>query len=562
MAGREITRQSSFERMMSLVAATDLQGQQIGTSETERSKAAYDLQVWWAKERKILQTRKTIQGAMNHISTIAGSIDSIRSGTSDFGAVQKVLSASSFISSLTLFLSLLPLDPSLKAKNSSARSSHTIGSAFFIHYFRQEVLLDDEVVDQSRESNECAVGAAMLVRTLDRFITNCRTLNNPTAPISNAQFKQSMLSYRFSVRYFLEKLEQWKELDASRLLQSLEAPYTESYLIFVTLSKVLNISDSGSGTAISLINPSSADGGSDDTNMMIYRAAEHQCMKIRQAMLKLLGLRAQTRIEELNAQIEAAINARTQDDDTEDENADTPLQTAASSVQRESNQTGIQRVENVTSMPTSPIPNLEAPLSPRREFKDITTILTRIATAGGLQSTSGDSSNSSGSLEGDFLIGDDRHRLVHELALDPTYKLPDSPNPAQINLSFYSRYYLPSPPSSNIETGGWSHMIQSPSYPRSPIAINTTPPAPLDPVSGEAEVMEKIRDRMKSTMLFMMDDNIVSSLSRSSVPKESLKQVKSNSSTFTAATEQIVSPRFISLPNFFFFRNHLLLELS
>ena len=220
---------------MNLVTAVDESCHQLGSSDADRKKAAYELQLWWSKERKIIQTKKDILNFRPQVLLITESIDFVRKSLGNFGAVQKILSSSSFISSLNDFLSILPLDPSLRAKNSTARSSHTIGSAFFIHYFRSEVLLDDDAIDQSREADECAIAAEMLIGTFNRFIKNCMLITPTTGAttLSNAQFKKSMLRYRFSVRYFIEKLEQWKGLDASRLLQSLEAPYTESYVIFL-----------------------------------------------------------------------------------------------------------------------------------------------------------------------------------------------------------------------------------------------------------------------------------------------------------------------------------------
>ena len=524
-----MTRQSSFEKMMNLVTADSCH--QIGASDTDKNKAAYELQLWWAKERKIIQTKKDILNTANHVTVILESIESVRNNLGNFRAVQKILSASPFISSLNIFLSALPLDPSLKAKNSTARSSHTIGSAFFIHYFRGEVLLDDDARDLSREADECAIAAEMVIRALNSFIVKCSKLTPTTATVTNTQFKKSLLSYRFSVRYFIEKLEQWKGLDASRLLQSLEAPYTESYVIFLTLSKVLKNSGAENNSELN------AEGGDSrgltdnenettDQNTMMLRTAEQQCLKIKQAMVKLLGPRAQTRIEELNAQIEAAmINSV-----GGDEGPEAVLLTAASRVLTAVDGTNIQHIESVASLPPSPLPN-----SPRqgddsaaelpKEFSHIGMILKRIAATGGISSPS---AGFEPDASQEFQVGDDRHQLIHELCLNPLYKLADTPDPAGIDLNFYSRYFLPTPPSMNIQTGGWPHMIQSPLYPRSPLVLSPSVPQGegFEGAMDQVQIsMKQIEAKIKASMLFMMDDNIVCSLARSPFNEQNLNEV-------------------------------------
>ena len=398
------------------------------------------------------------------------------------------------------------------------------------------------------------------------------------------------------MRYFIEKLDQWKGLDASRLLQSLEAPYTESYVIYYTLSKVLNIGSIGSvagGGAASnqstaaVSNPSTASATGaivqeDETNMMVYKAAEQQCLKIKQAMVKLLGLRAQTRIEELNAQIEAAVSATAAEVQREqrrqregqgggqrggndgergvggergergeggeggvgDEDEPELLLLSSNIMSASARETGIQRIENnVSPLPPSPVRATETPNPYQKEFHEINMTLKRIAVAGGFPSPTGyDIDNSHNSYQGsqEFVIGGDRHRLLHDLSLDPTHKLPDSPSPSDINLTFYSHYFLPSPPS-NIEAGGWSHMIQSPLYPRSLILREGSNQGPQGGQGGqggqgqggsEADQMvaslTQLTNQIKASMLFMMDDNIVCSLSQSPIAEESLKKVRTN----------------------------------
>jgi hypothetical protein len=540
MAGRDLTRQSSFDRMMSLVAAAENH-----PSISDRNKAATELQLWWIKHKKITQTIGDIRSAKTDVVLISGKLAAVKSNMNDFAAVRKIISDSSFVTAVNCFLSSLPLDPSLKAKNSTARSSHTIGSALFIHYFPHEVLLDDEEADLSREAEECSLAAEILVRNLHKFISNCVELTSDQESYKTAAFKQSMLSYRFSVRYFIEKLEQWKELDASRLLQSLESPYLESYTMFFSLSKVVNTanaitptekaSTSISKTSTTLAGEILSDSGSSspdneaETNFIVYKAAEQQCSKIKQAMFKILGVRAQAKIEELNAQVEAAFS----DDPIGQLNADT----------EGTGSTGIRRIEHSDTasmaLPTAAAGAADSDLEATAAaappaFMNISMILKRIGAAGGFGVSPPANGPSPALPPDEFRVGNECHQLLHELCLDPTHRLPDAPSPRAVDLNFYSQYYLPSPPSNNIATGGWTQMIQSASYPRSPNLVSSM--AQQDRDAGVTETaeeensmesnMSKLKDKIKASMLFMMDDNIVCSLSSSPISESGLRQVR------------------------------------
>jgi hypothetical protein len=104
-----------------------------------------------------------------------------------------------------------------------------------------------------------------------------------------------------------------------------------------------------------------------------------------------------------------------------------------------------------------------------QEFLDIDVVLRRITGAGGLPPLSTpptEGGNKNGTDLGGFIFGDERHKLLHELSLDPSYRLPDVPM-RNTDLSFYSKYFLPLPPNNSIKAGGWFDMIQADSYPRS-----------------------------------------------------------------------------------------------
>jgi hypothetical protein len=278
-------------------------------------------------------------------------------------------------------------------------------------------------------------------------------------------------------------------------------------------------------------------------NIAILHAAEQQCLKIKQAMIKILGTRAQAKIEELNAQVEAA-------------HREIPLPSNESAVEADdSSYTGITRIENShagvvantsVSVSASSTSVSEEPDATPAGFKEISIILKRIAAAGGFKASHPTPSGAGIASNEPFQVGDERHQLLHELSLDPTHRLPEGPSPGDIDLQFYSQYYLPAPPSNDIVRGGWSHMIQSASFPRSlnPLRINVPQGgtgtgartgaevgtgadefSAVEPMSAMESNMTKLKSKIKSTMLFMMDDNIVCSLSRSPVAEEGLQKV-------------------------------------
>lgn len=525
-----------------MVANTDSTREFGGATFIDVNNAATELQLWWLRQRKILQTIAAIKVATSDVLLISEKLAMVKESSSSFDEVRKILSASSFTVSFTSFLSLLPLDPTLKAKNSFARSIKTIGSALFIHFFPGEVLLDDESIDESREAEECSMAASILVMNLYKFISSCAAVTSDAVSRGgNAlTFRARMLSYRFAVRNFIEKLEQWKELDASRLLQSLESPYLESYTMFYSLSKVVNITDAssrnGSDSANSSLSPhvtesaipSSASGSvidsdENETNLIVYRAAEQQCSKIREAMVKVLGPRAQTKIEELEAHVEAILSGSTEPNQPSGDDGGVGAG-------------GIKRIENsgAGSM-SSATADVVATSLPKR-FQEISLVLRRVAAAGGFETAVTGSTNTVSPGGSDLMLGSEQHRLMYEICLDPTYRLPEATSPRAVKLEFYSKYYIPSLPGGTIETGDWTHMIISPYYPRSsngpdPQALALTLPsqtahAGSGGMEGTPESnLQKLKNKMKSTMLFMMDDNIVRSLSQSPIPDSGLQEV-------------------------------------
>jgi len=449
--------------MMNLVSTGDINNQQ----EVENNKSAYIIQQWYTRQSKFIQVKNNIIESISHVRMIKNSLVTLRASSGDFSHMQRNLSTPSFVTSLTAFLSILPLDPSLKAKNSLARNPRTIGSAFFIYYFPDEVLLDDEERDYSKEATESSKAAAMLVRSFDVFVNACSTLLASTADTDNSancMLRQTMISYRFNIRYFIEKLDQWKELDASRLLDSLEQPYIECYTIFLTLSQALEMKKSSK---------IENEGSEEDGDESMCRAAELQCDKIRQAMVKLLGSRATSRLEELNAQIKASLSASTTDI-KENSDIGTRSSSESFSIRGGGDSEGHRENNPISDVHEDVVCTSTSEVSPPpplpQEFLDIDLILKRISGAGGLpplSSSSTDGDPKSGTDLGGFIFGDERHKLLHELSMDQTYRLPDVPTQRTTDLSFYSKYFLPLPPNNSIKSGGWFDMIQADSYPRS-----------------------------------------------------------------------------------------------
>lgn len=117
---RELTRQSSFERMermMSLTTAATDNNYHINahnTSSVDKNKAAYDIQQWYLNQKKFRIAKKCIQKVSTDISVISKSLNTIKINNKVFSIVQRLLSDASFVTSLTSFLSSLPLDPTLQ----------------------------------------------------------------------------------------------------------------------------------------------------------------------------------------------------------------------------------------------------------------------------------------------------------------------------------------------------------------------------------------------------------------------------------------------------------------
>ena len=77
-------------------------------------------------------------------------------------------------------------------------------------------------------------------------------------------------------------------------------------------------------------------------------------------------------------------------------------------------------------------------------------------------------------------------------------------------------------------------MVQSPSYPRSPLMLLPSAPQVQGPEEAMDQVkisMRQLEQKIKSSLLFMMDDNIVCSLSRSNVNEHNMEEVKAYPST-------------------------------
>ena len=108
------------------------------------------------------------------------------------------------------------------------------------------------------------------------------------------------LSFRHALRWFLESLETWKDLDRARLVRSLDAPYAECYALCVSLRETEN---NLSLSIASLDHDNHNDHGTnnqpqDDGNgvgggdLLSVRAmlsqAEQRCERMREAMRQLV----------------------------------------------------------------------------------------------------------------------------------------------------------------------------------------------------------------------------------------------------------------------------------
>lgn len=366
--------------------------------------AITSIQTWWTKRKNLLTVQHKMCQLTDELTILYNTthafIDKSTDKDSKFEDYQSVLIDAEYMSAMGKFLRVIPKDPNIIDKNVAAmvRSCRVVSSSFIISKFPETVLVSSAInpengmhiedVDSSHEATQCYLTSKYLVRAFTKLI---RFLKSHVIGSSIRGFRQVLLTYRYVCRHFVYSLNNWKNLDAERFVQSIEVCYIQCYSMLLSQKKKVELVASSSGRSIS-------DAGTDDPMLI---EMESQCTRIGKALQKVLGEdKYILRIEEIRAQLETSFNQYIKDIKYE----------YKSNSEMISKQDNINFTSSVVSEITSASnESLRNVAYTENELK----LLARLAE----------------------LAGVENERLAHEITYDPAYKLPDAPDPNSAVLS-------------------------------------------------------------------------------------------------------------------------------
>lgn len=250
-------------------------------SDAQKQKSSLIVQ-WYRGLKRVSQIRSKLNSEKDRLSNCVIVVIALENNPL-FESSHLTLNDASFMASLANFFSHLPRDPSLKSHQvSAARNVKLITSALLIWYFPSIVLSADEFdVSRRRDILKCQKAAGMLKCAFLRL--SRRILNNEKHNINS--FRSALVGFRFSVRYFLNQLDEWKKIDQRDVVKSLEDVYLDSYHTLLYTRSALG-SMSGSEDA--------------DATRTLVEAAEDRVRYTEDIFVKLLGeTEAQQHIQQL-----------------------------------------------------------------------------------------------------------------------------------------------------------------------------------------------------------------------------------------------------------------------
>lgn len=425
--GQPIRKQSSFDRLMSALSTTPTTSPRMKNDKTlisiedfeKLDKASVSIANWWKRIHKLCLLKDSMFKISKEAEIVVEMIDNFalleKSNNFSFDYASELLSEAKFVASLSTLLRAFPKDPNMGSKNGikssesickqqnmMGRSARFISSVIMIKYFPQYVLSsssseneesNNNGVDDSPEAKECFNGALSLIRSLRKlmkFISIFSTSLSAKKQLN--KFQQVLLTYRLTARTFISSLESWKELDAQRMIQSLEFSYMQCYAIYIATSEEANVAN--------------INGETNNDKSSFIKTAELQCRKISQGMIQVLGeSKAINRIEELSAQVEAAIAIeykRTIESTLEDNNNSDSTKTLQSH-----NMASLIESFSATNM------NDNEDTKYQKQRDEELRLLNRLAELSGVEN----------------------ERLAHEICLDATYRLPETKSPNEIEIT-------------------------------------------------------------------------------------------------------------------------------
>jgi hypothetical protein len=420
LQGQPLRKQSSFDRLMSTLSTTPTTSPRMKNDKTlisiedfeKLDKASISIANWWKRIRKLCFLKDAMFKISKESEIVVEMIDDFtlleKSNSFSFDNASEKLSEATFVSSLSTLLRALPKDPIMGSKNGikssesickqqniMGRSARFISSVIMIKYFPKYVLSSSQDedgnngVDESPEAKQCFHDALSMIRSLRKLMKFISIFSSsPSTKRQLNKFQQVLLTYRLTARTFISSLESWKELDAQRMIQSLEFSYMQCYAIYVASSEEAHAAN---------IN---GENNADNDKSSFIKTAELQCRKISQGMIQVLGeSKAINRMEELSAQVEAAMAIeykRTSESNIEKLDPTKVLQNH--------NMASLLESLSATNI------NENEDIKYQKQRDEELRLLNRLAELSGVEN----------------------ERLAHEICLDATYRLPETKSPNQI----------------------------------------------------------------------------------------------------------------------------------
>lgn len=176
--------------------------------------------------------------------------------------------------------------------------SRKVASALLIAKYPDDVLGVAEAEAGSEISKKaicCQFWAALVLRYLQRIAKGCMS----------GVLQQLLLT----LRHYLKHFDDWKALDAARMLPSLEMAFVSSYRTLLAAQRTIG----GAGGDDRDNTDKEEERGRDSDREQLVRGAELQVQRVSQVLLRILG-RAQgrQRIQQLSAEVEASTSEEVQ----------------------------------------------------------------------------------------------------------------------------------------------------------------------------------------------------------------------------------------------------------
>lgn len=157
MDGVPLVRMSSFDRLMQQCGGNfSNHNSEAVPTKIQTTNASLVIQHWWKKVAQQLKLYQLLTTLASQAGTVLNTLGRFRqSPVPPFHQCTQQLGSNEYMMALSSILNTLPLDPSLKSKNTMARHPRTLSSCVLIAWHPHEVLLDDaDQLDESGNRND------------------------------------------------------------------------------------------------------------------------------------------------------------------------------------------------------------------------------------------------------------------------------------------------------------------------------------------------------------------------------------------------------------------------